>query len=57
MRDAIAGEKQGTEAGGEREVGDRGDVVVGEIDGVMVLRIGLDGSFDMCELRGNICID
>lgn len=41
MRDAIAGEKQGSEARGEREVGDRGDVIVGEIDGVMVLRNGL----------------
>ena len=35
--DAVAGEEEGLQARGEGEVGEGGDVVVGEVDGVLVL--------------------
>lgn len=36
--DAVAREEEGVQARGEGEVGEGGDVVVGEVDGVLVLR-------------------
>ena len=36
-RDPIAGEQEGAQARREREVGELGDVVVGEVDGILVL--------------------
>ena len=35
--DAVAREEEGVQAWGEGEVGEGGDVVVGEVDGVLVL--------------------
>lgn len=48
--DAVAREQEGVQARGEREVGQDGDVVVGEVDGVLVLHI-LDG-YSLVQLRG-----
>ena len=36
-RDAVAGEQEGAQARREREVGELRDVVVGEVDGILVL--------------------
>lgn len=36
-RDAVAGEQEGAQARREREVGELGDVIVGEVDGILVL--------------------
>ena len=35
--DAVAGQEEGLQAGGEREIGEGRDVVVGEVYGVLVL--------------------
>ena len=39
--ESVAGEEEGTESGGEREVGEGGYIVVGEVDGVLVLQLRL----------------
>ena len=36
--DSVAGEEEGAEARGEGEVDEGGDVVVGEVDGILVLQ-------------------
>ena len=40
--DSVAREEEGAEARGEGEVGEGGDVVVGEVDGILVLEMRED---------------
>lgn len=42
MCDAVTGEEEGVQAGYEGDVGERRDVVVGKVEGVVVLEL-LDG--------------
>lgn len=37
MCDTVAGEEEGAETWGVGEVGEGGDVIVGEVDGILVL--------------------